>query len=884
MNPLSLTLTALVVCCGWLCWAVTPVAGTMQILSVSSFTPCVTGTVGIDGQLSSVNCSNTGQTTVVDMLVSSTVSVSVSVDQDDPLRLAVTDEAGVFLANFTVVPPSATGTQSTSLAQCQAGVGEPCQTTVPVNITVEEIPPIYVYDLKELPSTALGSMRSPWGNLYGWSVQTSYNPNTVKIIENQGGTCRLVTVTGARSLKSSYPKGLQENVTRIFENEERNAQMLGCPRVDDDTPVPLAEAPVGIGLVGSGMVRYHYECNALLYYQSKSSSVNSTFGLDVNAQFVPMAPSSRIFQITGQGVVQAGFRINATALASFKSLNVTAGQRETLSLTLSQNGLVGARGISKPYGLFAATALNVDTPSGNYGPFIGGLLVTVSNNADDRPLNMTPNANGSNPLVVAATGLSAPVVAPSLANPWWYDPDAPLGRGRLPVPSSMGFMTNNDPYATFYFLNTSQFAGVTRKCGGMCVDPNIYQNLDPIMLGSGANPRRNFVYPIEALIPPQNCDYFFQSVVVTTCGGLDRVLTCVPNKGLNFADSVITMPCEAVAQMQLEQQTIAQLLANGSDAALTQIEQMRLKHLPHIYDPLRPNMWVYNGRLYYQPTPKRGRSTGNILTELQLSFSGDFVGYAQRVPAGQLQLQSSTTDPGVAQAATTYCTAAWNAYSPQGVQGQVVYTACNPSNETSPVSSASYTVQSRCGLASQFVPDTMGGGVFNPAGQPDGDGRNMLTLNTPSSVDVSGVRSGQCKSVNAGGFLYFTGVFTVNNTDAPTFQQLQELGGVACLIELYSAQSILPATVVLSRQFVQCQGLQYSGGGPPPFVVPSPLPSGNFVPPAVPSFTATPTPIPSPITPNSAVVTEALSVTFIVAIIFFALCATICLCLMNRSS
>lgn len=800
----------------WLSCGLYPVYCTLQVLSVSSFVPCVSGSVSTGGGgLTTLNCTNSGRTTLVDVLLTSSVQASILQNGSE----VVSDQAGVFYANLTVVPPDVTGqSQDGSLAQCQTTEGQACQTTVPVRITIETLPPVYTYRLQEISSNTLPALRSAWGWLYGGVVVSDINPILKGKVKTNSSQCRLIRSTGMSSLQTSYPTGMQDKLDALFENATLNAINLKCPRINSDTPTPLAEAPVGIGLAGSGRIRYTFSCHALVDH----ALTETDFTLDIYAQGVPVAPPSRIFSIVSTGAVATAVRINATALANFTDLGITEGQVETLTLTTRQNGLVGSTGTSTPYGLLSASIIDIITPSGSQGPVFTGYVVTTTRDGL-RYLNMTPNADLANPLTIDSTGVAAPLLSPSLANPWLYDPDpgAPFGRGKLPIPSSMRFMTGNDTHGMFYFLNNSQLAGVTDECTGMCVNPNILKNPPTVLTFAGAvGGQRNVEYSLQDILPFQNATDFLEDPS-SWQGNLGQFLTCFPSHGLTILDVDVTLPCKAASDQQQAEIEIAALLANGSNAALNQIRRMRIPHQPPEYDPLRPNLWIYNNELYYQPTNGRGQSTGNIRLEAVISFSGDFAGYAQRVPAGQLQLQTDNPDTGPNQSPTTYCSAAWSASAPQTIQGQVSYLACNPTNSTQ--QSASYSVRSRCGLNSLFVPDGQGQGGGSYGTGPDPLNRTLAVLNTPPEANLIGVRPGQCKSAADGGFLYFDGAFTVDGgQQQPTLGDLQEAAGISCVVELYSTQSLVPSTVLLSREQIICGIAEFAGTGAPPFVVPSP--------------------------------------------------------------
>lgn len=864
-------LCALLLCCSY-------ARATMEIVSVSSFVPCVSGSANTGGGgLTTLNCTNTGLTTVIDMFLSSTVAGSVDPVTGEPV---VTDQAGTFFANLTVVPPAQGQTQSTP-SQCQATGGQACQTTVPVKITVEMLPPIFSYRLTPLSSRLFGALRPPWGNLYGTTGAWDLSDICIGHLL-PGAVCRLQGTTGLSSTSINYPK--QAGINFLFDNETLNELYLGCPRVDDTTPPPLRGPPIGTGMYGSGVLLYSFRCQGSFDNSVPGcvplNNTNQFFTWDLYAQGLGLGPSGRIYSIGSEGVPITAVRVNATVLADYPALGIRKGQQETMVLTTQQNNLVGTQATSTPYGLLAGTVIDVVTPSGALGPFFQGLVVTATRNDlnNDAPLNMTPNANIVNPVTVGSTGVTAPRLSPSIANPWWYDPDtgAPFGRGKLPIARSMSFMTNNDPYALMYFLTANQYAGVNTDCGGMCVDPNIYQHPPPVLQFTGATgQQRDFEYAFEDLLPLPQRDYLYHPEQQT--GSLGRVLTCFPNKGLNYRDVNITMPCEAFAALQRTEDRAAELLANGTQEALDELRRMEIPYQLPVYDILRPNVWVYNNHLYYQPVaggPGGGQSTGNVRLQMLLSISGDFAGYAQAVPSGELQLQSDNVQSGAAQTRTTYCTAAWTASAPQTVQGQVGYLACNPTTSTTQL--ASYSVRSRCGLLSQLTAE----GEFVFAPDTNTPSRDYVGHNTPPAVELTGIGQGQCRGAADGGFLFFDGAFTLaGGQQQPTYEDIQQ-ARFTCIVELYSSQSLVPSTVLLSRQQISCDTVQYAGGNMPPFVVPSPrtVPTLAGI-----SVTPTQTPIirPTPTPKNPEIIQRSLGMLILVGMLFFAVLCTISACVLN---
>jgi len=366
----------------------------------------------------------------------------------------------------------------------------------------------------------------------------------------------------------------------------------------------------------------------------------------------------------------------------------------------------------------------------------------------------------------------------------------------------------------------------------MCVDPNIYANPPTELQFAGQLGSAGITIPLSGVLS------LGEGGNTTAMVG---VATCVPTFGLTYEDLPVTMPCNALADMIEAQNQVAALLNNGSQAALNQAALMRMPHMSPLYNVLRPNMWVYNEQLYLQPSGGMGRSgfagTGNIRLETVLSFSGDFLGYVSRVPAGQLRLRTDNPQMGVAQSNTTYCSAGWSSSQPSTIQGQVAYSVCNPTNTSA--QSASYSVVSRCGLATLISSEN--DGSFLPG--PDDLGRSMFLINSPSQVNLIGVQPGKCKGTSDGGFLYFQGTFSVAGSQpSPTLADLTEDGGLQCIVEVRSSQTLVPGTMVVARQLLACNIITYEGSNP--IVVPStPFPTPHNV---VSTPTATSTTIPSP--------------------------------------
>lgn len=828
------------------CCAICRLHGTLQVVSVSSFVPCVTGAASSANGAKTFNCANTGLTTVVDAFLSSTFSVDeVSVDNVEQAQ--VTDQAGTFFAQFTVVPVNASRqSQTTSLSECQSTEGNPCQTTVPVEVTYEMLPPVYTWKLTRVSSRKSGALRAPFTNLYGGTAvydspeRTSPYGNTFFVPEP---ACRLISTTGMHQSNLEYPT--QVNVTRIFENSTLNANYLKCFKTADDLQAPLSEPPAGIGLNGASMLEYHFTCSANVRNNSAGTTTSVTFPVFYYGQFFPLSPGCDIWAVSGQPQVIAGIRINGTVLADYAPLNLTRGDRETLTLITVQDNLLGTSAVSEPKGLIQAKVLNIVTPSGNSGPYMPPYFVTCSNNPDGVPLSLYPRPDSINPLTVEATGNAAPRVAPQIANPWLYDPDALFGKGKLPIPSSMQFMTQgDDPFAMFYFLNNSQLGSVNSECGAMCVDPNIYSHPPPVLSFTGViGGQRDFVFNLSSILPIQQ-------------GGLGLIggtTTCVPLHGLGFNGVTVTMPCNARSDMAQTQAQIAALLADGSPAAIKAIKLMRIPHQSPYYDPLRANFWTANQTLFYQPTRGRGQSSAAARVELVTSFSGDFLGYASLVPKAEIQTLTENPDAGFSQGTTTFCSMTWTSSQPNAVQGAVAYRVCNPTNGTQ---LGSYEVRTTCGLSSLFRPDTNNplGGEYIPG--PDEEGRSLTTLNVPSEIVLNNVRSGQCRTPQDSGFLYFQGTLSVlqpppaTGQAVPTFAELQDAGGVTCIVSVYSTQSILPGSVLVSKQTVSCTASDQSASSTNPILIPTPA-TPHFPPPLIDSsVTSTPTTTPTP--PNNA--------------------------------
>lgn len=504
-----------------------------NILSVSSFQSCfdVSTTGG------SLNCTDSnGLATVLDISLDSSENATTPTD---------------FFVKLTVLPPNENSIQLQTSDTCQIPTSDgQCQTSSYTEIRYSITAPVQQYTLLPTNGRTRNPFTVPYAYLLYWCPQ-----NELIGIANTA-VCTLMNVQSV--IYSSPDTPDSETIQRTFYNTTLNEQFIRCGN--------NAPAPLNVSTSSTDMLTYTFVC----------SGTTIRFVLE----FYSLAPMCQVWQVQNPPAVYSVITINATGQGFSQVWNLTSvGQ--------------GASAAS-PLGNILARIQNIESPSGNTGEDISGLIITCTDN-DTIPFSMM-----------------VPGTTPQ-TNPWTYKEliDPTFNKTfRLPTPENIaalsGVAQNN---SMWMFVNTETSRGYGENCGQMGVAENIYQFPPPALFYTNYAARyRSF-------------DLTYAEILK-----FSQIMTCVPGFGFPYLGLTTVTPCNAVSQFRLLQD-----LMNSTGKPIYKID-----NLPLLYDPVNENMWITNNTLFVSPPPR------GISFEIVTSFAGSFVGVGAKVPTASINTAYSS--------------------------------------------------------------------------------------------------------------------------------------------------------------------------------------------------------------------------------------------------
>lgn len=571
-----------------------------DILSVSSFESCFT--VSVNGL--KLTCSQTSE-------IATTLDLRVT-----PSETQETDE--VFTVNLSTLPPDSLSTQVQTGNKCQIATSDDkCQTTPNTIITVTASKPVLQYSLSEFAGTYTHPFSVPYA-YYFLQTQTASSSlqSTAKCV---------LTKTATTTMGSTPPTSAQ--IENDFNDPTRNAARIRCgsnAQVPDD----------GASATATNVLQNTFTC-----YNEGS---NSGEGVTVTSEFLPIQPQCTVFQVNNPPKVVSRVTVTVT--------NAVGTQ------TIELDSLDNTAGVSSD-GRVIARIEDVQSPSGNFGDDLTGLVV-VCTDSDDVILNMAPENQpiGTNPFKFRET-------VDGLFN----------ASNRYPTPATIAqLIQTNTKYSMWYFVNRTTSPAVGENCGQLGVNPNIY-----------AAPPQDlfFEYYLTTLFTSSNEQTQAFEISYSALQNLGNLLTCVQGFGFPYLDISVDTPCSAMDKFNTFEQ-------NG-DPSLRE-------NLPVFYNPKNPNMWLDGTKgnyLYYEPPPR------DLAFEVILNFAGSFVSVGAKVPTGKINEAASactlSTDPSacgtITNANSTSCAIHVQVCNPSttGVSGNyLLSTTCQTGSNVVPVGSA----------------------------------------------------------------------------------------------------------------------------------------------------------------------------------------------------
>lgn len=707
-------------------------AQTVDILGVSSFVECVNP----GGANTTLNCAGSQFATTLDLRVTTTSSQNI--------------DAATFNVNLTVVPNQNSNEQQTGAAnRCPAPTDTPCQTTTPGQVTIEVDEAVLVYGLTEVSSIVeVDGFTIPYNYLYSpvTTIRSSTDVNVgapTDLLFLSDVHCSLLTFyyTNSPQSRSSSATSTNINVTTLFFDAPSNQQYLRCDIGAEPPQDPTQQ-------VGDGVVVYDFLCS---YPVQDGTSCGG--GCDVilqyTANFQPLEPQCSVWQVTNPPSVSANIRVNVTTpLGGTESISIQ-------SVTAGQNG---ASAVSSPDRFVSATILTPLEPDGLLGPDMPGYIVTCT--SDGEPLNMVPDN--------VPTGINNVPPGVLSFNPWRERPTAgtaqcpftgePYPTYPLPEPCGLSFLTD-DPYAMFYYVNTTLAPTVGRQCGQLGVDPTLYTHPPPVMGLTGFTTQNAQAFAPQAILQPVDCDAVgFNS---SLCGTFADLVTCVPGFGIGYLDLPTRTPCNQMGYFR----DMEEEMESFGDSK--QARSLLVEGLPLQWDNFRGNFWTRDFPSYsliYEPV------ADTFAFEVLLTIAGQFVDYPQQVTNGEIQTSGTGT----------FC-----AVNVTGgaVDGGAFFKVCN---EDRLGSTGSYNLLVECGLRTDYDDRT---NSFS----------EQTIITTPSSLLLSGVEAGTCRTAATDRPILLEVI--APNTNITTGSGASN---VLCSYTLLSADTTVPSEVLLSQTEVVC--------------------------------------------------------------------------------
>ena len=708
-------------------------AQTVDILGVSSFVECVNP----GGSNTTLDCAGSQFATTLDLRVTTTSSQNV--------------DAATINVNLTVVPNQNSNEQQTGAAnQCPAPTDTPCQTTTPGQVTIEVDEAVLVYGLTEVTSIVeVDGFTMPYNYLYSpvTTIRSSTDSNVgdpTDLLFLSDVHCSLLSFyyTNSPQSRSSSETSTKIDVSTLFFDAPSNQQYLKCD-IGAEPPQDPTEQ------VGDGVVVYDFLCSYPIQDGTACDGACDVI-LQYTANFQPLSPQCRVWQVNNPPAVSANIRVNVTTpLGGTESISIQ-------SVTVDQGG---TSAVSEPNRFVSATILTPLEPDGLLGPDMPGFIVTCT--SDGEPLDMVPTN--------VPEGINNVPSDVFSFNPWRERPNAgtaqcpitgdPYPTYPLPEPCGLSYLTNNDPYAMFFYVNTTLAPTVGRQCGQLGVDPTLYTHPPPVMGLTGFTTQNAQAFTPQVILQPTQCAAVgFNS---SLCGTFSDLITCVPGFGIGYLDLPTRTPCNQMAYFRDREAEME------SYTDPKQSRSILVEGLPLQWDNFRGNFWtrVANGySLIYEPV------ADTFAFEVLLTIAGQFVDYPQQVTNGELQTSGTGT----------FC-----AVNVTGgaVDGGAFFKVCN---EDRLGSTGSYNLLVECGLRTDYDDTT---NSFSA----------QTILTSPSSLLLSGVEAGTCRTAATDRPIILEVIApNTNITDATG------ASNILCSYTLLSADTVVPSEVLLSQTEVVC--------------------------------------------------------------------------------
>ncbi len=599
---------------------------TQNIYAVSSFQSCFD--VSVTG--AALNCTDSGGlATVLDVGLSASDNQSSTTD---------------FLVKLSTIPPDSTSTQLQTANTCQVPTSDgQCQTSTYTEIRFNVSKPILEYTLL----TTNGRTRNPFTVPYAYLVY--FCPQNSVTTAQANSFCGLINVQSVIYSSPDIPDGT--TIHNTFYNATLNEQFIRCRNSPPGIPAPL-----NVSTTSTNIMTYTFSCLA----------GPDLFTARYVLEFYSLAPMCQVWEIQNPPSIYAAITINAT------------GQGATQVWTLESIGPGSSK--ASPEGNIIARIEAVQSPSGNFGQDIPGLIITCTDN-DTIPFDM-----------------SVPGTPPQI-NPWSYKEviDPTFNKTfRLPTPANIQALTGVvQTHAMFMHVNTEKSKAYGENCGQEGVAENIYEFPPPQLYFA------NYVSRYGESTGPTSLPIPYKDIV-----SFENILTCVPGFGFSYLGINTTTPCNALGIfLDLEEYMIT------NDKVL-----YRIPNLPAIYNPGKPNMWISNGTLYFEPPPK------DLTFEVVVSFAGSFVGIGAKVANAQINTALSSCYVSTADGACGNTLTSVNA-----TNCAMYVTVCNTSP---PGVYGFYSVQTTCASDSNLAPSSL----FQPiiANLPGG---NCTLVTIPLIID-----------------------------------------------------------------------------------------------------------------------------------------------------
>ncbi len=671
-----------------------------QILDVSSFRECVEFT---DSEGNTLNCED-GVATVVRMRLPTSTEGDI--------------ETRSFSARLTVVPnENSDDVQTGSGTDCPSPSSDTCLPTVPADFTLSAGPGVLAWRL-ELEEELLENGRSPYAH-YSNIRTTVRNTNdclfslcdvTVpSLLAATNPACTPVSVVVSDAAGVPFSQNTDSSLKDIFASDSSNFDHIRC----DNTYGRAPRSTGGASDIPRGMLTKTYSCvHACTDPLYDSGDICETV-VDITASFVQAGPICPVYRIVNGPIVAAPLDLTVSVAPTTEGGSPTV---DTLTVNTLAGNQVGSSGVTTPNGVAAMQIIGIDTPNLRIGPYISG-YITVCSSKPVGEFDMSAGLAGLfvNPLANRPTDPSATCVLEDDDEQAYYDDvdiqPYPVESGG-PTPCSLAHLTGGDPFAGFFFSNTSQMLTVGELCGQRAVAPDIMRHLprqaSQVQVGS----------PAVAL----------SSISSLEDGGTGEYaedVFCIPRFGVGAGGAEVKMACNAFAEMR--------------EAEVTAPGRRLFPNMPHFYDAVKRDMWVGkdqgSGSLYLVWE----QSERPFELDVIVTLPGASVAYEEPVTNGDFDPSAMGCQLGV------------------GRVGTAVYRVCNSDSDGDP---ANYIVQATCGAASQY------NSISNTFETPSG------ASVSPAQIFLDDVQADQCASI---GYQNVSRIFVVGitATDVPDDEAFQ---------------------------------------------------------------------------------------------------------------